>query len=80
MHVSPEVSQGGPLGKVRDGDLIELNVHTGELRALVDEATWASRTNPVISIDSSYGYGRDLFAAQRRVVTSPEHGASTLFI
>lgn len=80
LHVSPEVSQGGPLGKVRDGDLIELNVHTGELRALVDEATWASRTNPVISIDSSYGYGRDLFAAQRRVVTSPEHGASTLFI
>ncbi len=80
LHVSPEVSQGGPLGKVRDGDLIELNVHTGELRALVDEATWAARTNPVISIDSSYGYGRDLFAAQRRVVTSPEHGASTLFI
>ncbi|WP_230404284.1 MULTISPECIES: phosphogluconate dehydratase [Undibacterium] len=80
LHVSPEVSQGGPLGKVRDGDLIELNVHTGELRALVDEATWATRTNPVISIDSSYGYGRDLFAAQRRVVTSPEHGASTLFI
>jgi phosphogluconate dehydratase len=80
LHVSPEVSQGGPLGKVRDGDLIELNVHTGELRALVDEATWASRTNPVISIDSSYGYGRDLFAAQRRVVTSPEQGASTLFI
>ncbi len=80
LHVSPEVSQGGPLGKVRDGDLIELNVHTGELRALVDEATWAARTNPVISIDSSYGYGRDLFVAQRRVVTSPEHGASTLFI
>lgn len=80
LHVSPEVSQGGPLGKVRDGDLIELNVHTGELRALVDEATWAERTNPVISIDSSYGYGRDLFVAQRRVVTSPEHGASTLFI
>lgn len=80
LHVSPEVAQGGPLGKVRDGDMIELNVHTGELRALVDEATWASRTNPSISIDSSYGYGRDLFVAQRRVVTSPEQGASTLFI
>ncbi|MBC3831119.1 phosphogluconate dehydratase [Undibacterium amnicola] len=80
LHVSPEVAQGGPLGKVRDGDMIELNVHTGELRALVDEATWAARTNPTVSIDSSYGYGRDLFVAQRRVVTSPEHGASTLFI
>lgn len=80
LHVSPEVAQGGPLGKVRDGDMIELNVHTGELRALVDDAVWASRTNPSIRIDSSYGYGRDLFVAQRRVVTSPEQGASTLFI
>lgn len=80
LHVSPEVAQGGPLGKVRDGDMIELNVHTGELRALVDDAVWTSRTNPIISIDSSYGYGRDLFVAQRRVVTSPEQGASTLFI
>jgi len=80
LHVSPEVAQGGPLGKVRDGDMIELNVHTGELRALVDEATWAARSNPTVSIDSSYGYGRDLFVAQRRVVTSPERGASTLFI
>nr|WP_315475800.1 phosphogluconate dehydratase [uncultured Undibacterium sp.] len=80
LHVSPEVAQGGPLGKVRDGDMIELNVHTGELRALVDEAIWAARSNPTVSIDSSYGYGRDLFVAQRRVVTSPEHGASTLFV
>lgn len=80
LHVSPEVAQGGPLGKVRDGDMIELNVHTGELRALVDDAIWAARTNPTVSIDSSYGYGRDLFVAQRRVVTSPEQGASTLFV
>ncbi|WMW81969.1 phosphogluconate dehydratase [Undibacterium cyanobacteriorum] len=85
LHVSPEVAQGGPLGKVRDGDLIELNVHTGELRALVDEATWAARSNPNIadsaaSQNNGYGYGRDLFVAQRRVVTSPEQGASTLFV
>jgi phosphogluconate dehydratase len=80
LHVSPEVAQDGPLGKVRDGDMIELNVHTGELRALVDDAIWAARTNPIVSIDSSYGYGRDLFVAQRRVVTSPEQGASTLFV
>lgn len=85
LHVSPEVAQGGPLGKVRDGDLIEVNVHTGELRALVDEATWAARTNPNIadseaSKNNAYGYGRDLFVAQRRVVSSPEQGASTLFV
>ena len=79
LHVSPEVAQGGPLGKVREGDLIEVNVHTGELRALVDEAEWNARTCTELTIDSNYGFGRDLFAAQRRVVSSPEQGASTLF-
>lgn len=80
LHVSPEVAQGGPLGKVREGDLIEVNVHTGELRALVAEAEWNARTCTSLTIDSSYGFGRDLFAAQRRVVSSPEQGASTLFV
>jgi phosphogluconate dehydratase len=46
------VAQGGPLGKVRDGDLIELNVHTGELRALVDEGEWNSRA--VRSAETGY--------------------------
>jgi phosphogluconate dehydratase len=80
LHVSPEVAQGGPLGKVRDGDLIELNVHTGELRALVSEDEWSQRSARGLSKENMAGYGRDLFAAQRRVVTAPEHGASTLFI
>lgn len=80
LHVSPEVAQGGALGKVRDGDMIELNVHTGDLRALVDDAQWDAREKPILTVDSSYGYGRDLFVAQRRVVSAPEQGASTLFI
>lgn len=80
LHVSPEVAQGGHLGRVRDGDIVELNVHTGELNAFVPEAEWNARTQPTITEDSAHGWGRDLFAAQRRVVTAPEQGASTLFI
>lgn len=80
LHVSPEVAQGGHLGKVRDGDLLELNVHTGELRALVADEIWQQREVPRMSTQPVFGYGRDLFAAQRRVVTAPEQGASTLFI
>lgn len=80
LHVSPEVAQGGHLGKVQDGDIIELNVHTGELRALVSEDVWMTRPSRQMSEDASHGYGRDLFVAQRRVVTAPEKGASTLFI
>lgn len=80
LHVSPEVAHGGPLGKVQDGDMIELNVHTGELRALVSEDEWQARHIPRVSQEETYGYGRDLFMAQRRVVSAPEKGASTLFL
>jgi len=80
LHVSPEVAQGGPLGKVRDGDLIEVNVHTGELRALVDQAEWDARAIRQPSESETFDFGRELFAAQRHVVTAPERGASTLFI
>ncbi|MDO8653339.1 MAG: phosphogluconate dehydratase [Undibacterium sp.] len=80
LHVSPEVAQGGHLGKVQDGDIIELNVHTGELRAMVSEQEWISRPARQMTEDATHGYGRDLFVAQRRVVTAPEKGASTLFI
>lgn len=37
LHVSPEAAIGGPLGLVRDGDLIALNVQQRRLDLLVDE-------------------------------------------
>jgi len=36
LHVSPESAMGGPLGLVRDGDLIELDVPAGRLDLHVD--------------------------------------------
>jgi putative YjhG/YagF family dehydratase len=35
-HVSPEALEGGPIGKVRDGDLVRIVVETRELLASVD--------------------------------------------
>ena len=43
IHVSPEALAGGPLGKVRDGDVIRLDAVAGTLDALVDAAEWAAR-------------------------------------
>ena len=43
IHVSPEALAGGPLAKVRDGDLIRLDAVAGTLQALVDAADWAAR-------------------------------------
>ena len=43
IHVSPEALADGPLGKVRDGDVIRLDAVAGTLDALVDAAEWAAR-------------------------------------
>jgi len=43
LHVSPEAHVGGPLGLVRDGDVIRLDVQGRRLDLLVDDAELARR-------------------------------------
>jgi phosphogluconate dehydratase len=79
IHVSPEALAGGPLAKVRTGDVIRLDATTGTLEARVDAAAWAARENatidPIAADDQAHGLGRELFAGMRRQVTSAEQGA-----
>ena len=81
IHVSPEVLAGGPLGKVRSGDVIRLDAVAGTLAALVDEATWAAREQAVLSSEqaevNAHGLGRELFGGLRRNVLTAEEGAVT---
>jgi len=81
IHVSPEALAGGPLGKVRDGDLLRLDAVAGTLQALVPEAEWAARANAVLSDAQAdingHDLGRELFAGMRRNVRSAEEGALT---
>ena len=79
IHVSPEVLAGGPLGRVRSGDVLRLDAVAGTLEALVDAATWAAREVPGLSAEAvarnGHDLGRELFAAMRRNVNSAEEGA-----
>jgi len=81
IHVSPEAVCGGPLGKVRDGDVIRVDAAAGTLQALVDADTWASRepaTIPAAQAEANHhDLGRELFAGMRRNVRSAEEGAVT---
>lgn len=43
LHVAPEAADGGPLGLVRDGDWIELDVVARRLELIVDDAELAQR-------------------------------------
>ena len=81
IHVSPEAAAGGPLAKVRTGDVIRLDAVAGTLQVLVDESDWAARTTdtmPQALRDANgVGMGRDLFAAMRRNAAAAEEGATT---
>ncbi|TAL23971.1 MAG: phosphogluconate dehydratase [Aquabacterium sp.] len=81
IHLCPEAVDGGPLARVRDGDLIRLDAHAGTLQALVPDAEWARRETAErpegLKFEHSRGLGRDLFAGFRRNVNTAEEGACT---
>ena len=81
IHVSPEALAGGPLARLRDGDVIRLDAAAGVLQALVPEAEWAAREPATIDEAQAeingHDLGRELFAGLRRNVKSAEEGAIT---
>lgn len=80
IHLVPEAAQGGPLARVRDGDLIRLDVLRGSLDVLVDEGEWAARQPATEEDADAWGHGREYFAPFRRWISSAEEGASMLLM
>jgi phosphogluconate dehydratase len=80
IHLTPEALHGGLIAKVQDGDMIRLDANTGELTLLVDEATLAAREAATANLAShQFGWGREMFAGMRQLVSGAEQGASVLF-
>jgi phosphogluconate dehydratase len=81
IHVSPEAHTGGPLARVRDGDVVRLDAVAGTLEVLVDAAEWQARVPDTLpaaqGLDNAHGLGRELFAGFRRNALSAEEGACT---
>mgnify|MGYP004497272939 CR=1 FL=1 len=77
IHLSPEALGGGPIGKLRDGDIVRLAADAGTLDALVDPADWAARgqANPP---RPRIGTGRELFAFMREGASGAEQGGSRM--
>ncbi len=75
IHLTPESTCGGPIGKVRDGDLIRLDSVKGTLEALVSEKEWHARPNATADLDANgYGMGRELFRLFRAHAAPAEQG------
>jgi len=79
IQVSPEAQCGGNIGRIRDGDLIEICAAAGTLSAhTVDELQARDLATPDLATNHS-GMGRELFAVFRKNVSSPEAGATVLW-
>jgi len=77
--VTPEAADGGPIAKLKDGDIIRLDAGKGTLKVLVDAKVFAAR--PLAQKDMSAneeGVGRELFASFRKLV-GPADGGATIF-
>jgi len=75
IHVSPECLHGGPLAKVRDGDIVRLDSLAGTLAVQVSEEEFSRRTvaTPVLE-SNGFGMGRDLFRMFRANAAAAEEG------
>ncbi|HET6467557.1 MAG TPA: phosphogluconate dehydratase [Geminicoccaceae bacterium] len=79
IHVTPEAAEGGPLAKLRDGDVVRVDAAAGRLEALVADEVWAAREQDRPDLErNDHGLGRELFAHLRRRITGAETGASLL--
>ena len=77
IHVGPEGSRGGPLARVRDGDIIRLDAVAGKLDVHVEPSEFAKREPaPFRPNISSMGLGREMFGGFRATVSNSEQGGS----
>jgi phosphogluconate dehydratase len=75
IHVSPECLHGGPLAKVRNGDIVRLDSLAGTLAVQVSEEEFSRRTVVIPALESNgFGMGRDLFRMFRANAAAAEEG------
>jgi phosphogluconate dehydratase len=77
IHVTPEAADGGPIAKIRDGDMIRIDAVAGTLNVLVDEREFNARDAVTADLShNEFGVGRELFARFRTSVGRADQGAS----
>ncbi|HET7269400.1 MAG TPA: phosphogluconate dehydratase [Oleiagrimonas sp.] len=77
IHVAPEAAGGGPISRLRDGDVVRLDAVNGSLTALVDEAEWTAREPATCDLSAHQaGTGRELFTLFRQAASGADTGAS----
>ena len=74
IHCSPEALGGGPLSRLRDGDVVKVCAATGELSTTADLSSREPAPDPA----PDTGTGRELFAMLRAQADEAEKGGSAM--
>lgn len=74
IHITPEALDGGPLARLKDGDIVRVCAATGTLSTSADLNTRTPAPNPARSI----GVGRELFAMMQAQADGAEQGGSAM--
>ena len=77
IHCSPEALGGGPLGRLRDGDMVRVDAELGTLDVLMAEEVWLARDFATAPAEAE-GMGRELFGLFRGAADEAEMGASAV--
>ena len=73
IHVTPEAALGGPIARLRDGDVVTIDAVSGEMTTDAPLETREAVTDyPAMK---AQGFGRGLFASYRQNVGTAEEGA-----
>jgi dihydroxy-acid dehydratase len=80
LHVAPEAAVGGPLGLVRDGDRIRLDVPERRLELLVPEAELAARAAAAVPREVPREQGRGYAWLFQQHVTQADQGCDFDFL
>jgi len=82
-HVGPEAAVGGPIGLLKDGDIITLDANTGEISVDLSDAeleerrkSWKPRTTDYQS-GAIWKYAQTVGSAEKGAVTHPGASAET---
>jgi dihydroxy-acid dehydratase len=83
-HVGPEAALGGPIGLLRDGDIIEIDADAGTLDARLSDAEWEARRAKWRPRETDYRsgalwkYAQLVGSARDGAVTHPGAAAETV--
>lgn len=78
IHVTPECLDEGPLGRVRNGDIVIVDATHGSLEIEVTEQELMARAPARVPEREAWGVGRELFAPLRNAFSGAEEGALSL--